>query len=522
MRKATTILLALVMVLSLAACGASSHPVAEEAEETIVVVDDISGRYIDINSGAFLALNADGTGIANVSIDQFSFGHDEGTWVEYYPQYTISGSNISITCDGLAENDFMVESTETGYHLKSDHYTFIPEEEFYCFENIEIYQVGDSIATNDVEFILSNVAFIEAINPNTLWDSTWIDSFSNQYVYEAPEGMKYLKLDFALTNNSKKSINPDEAVSFTVVYGDGFVFKPFESANNYLVKEPMSYKLTTGSNGSTRQGDMTLPSLNSHNYTAYILVSSVAEENMDDPLKVVMRLPDGDEVKQFVYDARGKLADAAADRAKYSDIIQALTETDGWYFNGGSDTTLNKISFTEDTATIAQVYYDGNGKHDNGSNDFEYLIDDNAINVTLADGSNLEITYQLNGDSLVLGNHGYMTIEEIDAGLQGYWNCRYSSTTLGSTQTSEQNILIDNGSLTSETASSVLGGAKGDYYYYGPYYGSYVLNFGGFDTELHRGGNWFFNIIEGNVTLLYYDHVCSHGSGLPGENGYSF
>jgi hypothetical protein len=211
------------------------------------------------------------------------------------------------------------------------------------------------------------------------------------------------------------------------------------------------------------------------------------------------------------------VADNAQMKEQYAAVIQLLSE-DLWYFNGGSDTILNGISFTEDAATITQVYFDGNGKHENGSNAYSYTIDDENITVTLSDGSDLVIPYVVSGDSLTLGNQEYFTPSEVDAGLQGYWEVRTSS----SFGENEYHICFDNGSVQSESAAKSLFGSNGEYFYYGPYTGTYTLNFGGLDTEMDHGDNWFFNIIDGTVTLLHYDSVCSPSYGFPGQYGYSF
>jgi hypothetical protein len=106
----------------------------------------------------------------------------------------------------------------------------------------------------------------------------------------------------------------------------------------------------------------------------------------------------------------------------------------------------------------------------------------------------------------------------VDAGLQGYWEVRTSS----SFGENEYHIYFDNGSVQSESAAESLFGSNGEYFYYGPYTGTYTLNFGGLDTEMDHGDNWFFNIIDGTVTLLHYATVCSPSYGFPGQYGYSF
>lgn len=205
----------------------------------------------------------------------------------------------------------------------------------------------------------------------------------------------------------------------------------------------------------------------------------------------------------------------------YSEVKTALAEGT-WYFNGGSDTVLNNISFSEEEATIGQVYYDGNGKHDNGSAAYSYALDDENITVTMADENELKIPYTLDNGAVKLGSGDYYIIEEIDAGLQGYWKMRKSEVLLGMKSENEKNIYINDGKVISEKASLAMGSDSGEYYYYGPYEGTYTLNFGGFDTDMSHGNEWFFNIIDGKVTLLNYDTVCTPSDKLPGENGYSF
>lgn len=206
---------------------------------------------------------------------------------------------------------------------------------------------------------------------------------------------------------------------------------------------------------------------------------------------------------------------------QYGGVFDALAGKT-WFFNGGSDTILNGISFEGDMAKIAQVYFDGNGKQDNGSTEHSYSVDDQFINVTMEDGSELQISYVLSGDKIVLGNNEYFSLEEIDAGLQGYWKMRKSETILGVKTVTEHNIHINNGDLYYERAALAAGGTNGEYYYYGPYQGTYTLNFGGFDTDMMHGNEWFFNIINGKVILLHFDSVCTPTDKLPGEDGYKF
>lgn len=208
---------------------------------------------------------------------------------------------------------------------------------------------------------------------------------------------------------------------------------------------------------------------------------------------------------------------ASPDLEKYGEIVAALAKN-VWYFNGGAENVMNAITFSDSAATISQVSYDGNGKHEGAVNAYPYTLDDNTITVTLADGSPLEIPYTSSGDGVILDGGRYMTPDDIVSGLQGFWTLENNG--------SIHYVHIEGNTITSEKASAAANGAPGDYYWYGGegYSASYQLNFGGFDTTMRHGKEWFFNVIDGKATLIRYDKVCSPAeiSELPGEKGYSF
>ena len=238
----------------------------------------------------------------------------------------------------------------------------------------------------------------------------------------------------------------------------------------------------------------------------------------DEAREIFVDLADYEQSSDYVTQCDGAIA-----REKYGDVFDALAGNT-WFYNGGNDTTLNRISFENDSASIAQVYFDGNGKHDNGSSECSYTVDDTNVIVSMSDGSELKIAYNLSEGKISLGDNEYYTLEEIDSGLQGYWKVKSSMILNGRQSKNEYNIFFDNGKVVSESAALANNPyyPDGYYNYFGPYEGTYKLNFGGFDTEIMHGGDWFFNIIGGKVTVLYYDHVGTPSDGLPGQNGYSF
>lgn len=221
-------------------------------------------------------------------------------------------------------------------------------------------------------------------------------------------------------------------------------------------------------------------------------------------------------------DCAQRLADARKELMylNYGDVIELLGEHT-WYFNGGSDSILNGIRFTRDEAVLKQVNFTGNGKMGGAENNYSYLVDADSITVTLADGSELEIPYTVSGSEVALGSGEYITEKQVAKDIQGYWMLRKSQTILGMNAVNEYHIYFGAANMTMEKAAkSAVRGT--DYFYYGPFDGSYTLDFGSFNTDMTHGNEWFFNIIDGEVAVLHYDSVCSRSDGFPGEHGYSF
>ena len=108
---------------------------------------------------------------------------------------------------------------------------------------------------------------------------------------------------------------------------------------------------------------------------------------------------------------------------EFGDVVQLL-EKGVWFFNGGSDATVNRLEFKKNRAAICQIYTDGNGQHTGDDTQFSYTLDEENVTIRLADGSELVIPYSVDGDALIIGNNEYLTPEQIEADLQGYWGLR--------------------------------------------------------------------------------------------------
>lgn len=221
-------------------------------------------------------------------------------------------------------------------------------------------------------------------------------------------------------------------------------------------------------------------------------------------------------------DCAQRLADAKKELMylNYGDVIERLSQNT-WYFNGGSDSVLNVLRFSDEEAIINQCTSDGNGTHPSADKIYSYLVDAENIIITLADGSEMEIPYSFDGVILALGSGEYLTEQQVEEGLNGYWKLRNADTVLGMRLENEYNIYFENGHVVSENAAKSDRAAQG-YFYYGPHEGSYSVKLGCIDTDLRNGTLWSFNVIDGKVTVLHGGKACTPSNGFPGEHGYHF
>lgn len=221
-------------------------------------------------------------------------------------------------------------------------------------------------------------------------------------------------------------------------------------------------------------------------------------------------------------DKKAQKAKHSALLATYGDAI-GLLEGNTWYFNGGSDTVLKCLTFEDGVAKITEVTFDGNGRHEAKANELDYTIDDSQISLILKDGSEMAIPYTVKKSSITLGDGEYFSAEQIDEGLQGYWKLTAEENPLGSKVVKyEYNWHIADGKMTYQYANEGLNLAPGEYYYLDPATAPYKLTLGGFDSNLGHSREFGFNIIDGKVALLRYDHVASPADGMPDVNSYQF
>lgn len=81
-------------------------------------------------------------------------------------------------------------------------------------------------------------------------------------------------------------------------------------------------------------------------------------------------------------------------------VVEAM-EGQVWYYNGGSKTKLNSISFDKTSATVVKIVHDGNGKHESGRGSYPYEVGKKCITVKV-DDKDLVINYTLKDGVLSL------------------------------------------------------------------------------------------------------------------------
>ena len=206
------------------------------------------------------------------------------------------------------------------------------------------------------------------------------------------------------------------------------------------------------------------------------------------------------------------------------DEVVELINNKALYYNGGNETTLCKITFASQDATIEKVTFDGNGQHKTETNTYKWDLDTEKIIID----NGININYKIENGNITFEEGKYFTIEQVREGLQGYWKLRETSYIkyFGFT-VNEYNIFINGDKITAQSAAkSAL--EEGSYNYFGPEEKSYSLNIGEISAPNDDGtvGGLFyeysFNIINNQITVLHFGKIMEKADSLPDVNCYAF
>lgn len=238
-------------------------------------------------------------------------------------------------------------------------------------------------------------------------------------------------------------------------------------------------------------------------------------EQFEEALAIYKEIEEYDDSKEKIKTLTRKIL--------HLDEVVKLIDEKVLYYNGGNDTTLCQITFTEQEATIVKVKFDGNGQQKLSTDVYNWDLDTEKIIVN----DELSIEYKVENGNITFEEGKYFTTEQVIKGIQGYWKLRSTTYVLGKFITSEYNIYINGDKITAQSATEASYG-DADYYYDKPEKKSYSLNIGEIKAPNKDGTisgtfmGFSFNIIDGQVKVLHYNKVMERAKSLPNVNSYVF
>lgn len=244
----------------------------------------------------------------------------------------------------------------------------------------------------------------------------------------------------------------------------------------------------------------------------------LTEENFEEAAKLFGEIPGHKDADEKHIEANSKLM-----LKKYGNVVKAISGKK-WFFAGTEDHYVRSVHFADTNAEIKGAFFDGNGSHEVQPETVSYVLTDSQIVLPLAEGQ-LEIPYQIEGEGIKLGNNGFLTEEEINQQLQGYWALydRPVVPILGELGRFEYHLRFDDGKIFYEDANEGDNLAPGEYYFTPLEEGTYTICEGFFDTSIEHGHEIFFDIEDGKATPYHYLNKFSRDEKetFPGKDGYT-
>lgn len=209
--------------------------------------------------------------------------------------------------------------------------------------------------------------------------------------------------------------------------------------------------------------------------------------------------------------------------AQYEEVREQLNGTI-WYYSGGGENNLNRLIFSGEQFIVEQVYFDGMGLQENGSASAKYTIDKDSLQLKMGDGSTLTVPYTLGEEGIRIGLGKYFTLEEIEAALQGSWEVETHYDIMGNATIGRKTVILENGTILADSASTSILDEDGTFFYYGPYTDTYTMKFGEIETDLNQFQGLGFTILNGVPTLMDYYHPFQRSARteLPGVEVYQW
>lgn len=228
MKKLYVMLLVLIMVLSLAACGGNESTNSESSESQEAVNEDpLIGTWVGLYNGTILTFNKD---------NSFSKSTSNGTWAKDNSSVTVKyttsgGNNLEEIFDIIEEGDsFVLRNRAAGKYdgesVNFQVYDYYPENNIQKKKQSVAKKTGDMVSSDIMEFTV-NKAELAWYAQSPQYDSSTkkvsnIDSAcaptGEDGFFKANKGHTLICLDFTIKNTDRGTLNTlDNIISFTVI-----------------------------------------------------------------------------------------------------------------------------------------------------------------------------------------------------------------------------------------------------------------------------------------------------------------
>ena len=162
----------------------------------------------------------------------------------------------------------------------------------------EIYEIGDTVSTDTVEFTLTGFNYVYHLNPSSYAEK---DDISGGSLGPGTD-MVFANPEYTITNTSKNAIDAHNVVEFSIDYNDGFIFNMYDHIS-YLVDSPSFTRKLIGK-GTSQGVAMTLSPLSSETYEMYFVANARIETDTDSSLLLKVILDSSNGTEEFVFRIR--------------------------------------------------------------------------------------------------------------------------------------------------------------------------------------------------------------------------
>lgn len=289
MKKTISLLLALVLCLSLCACGGESNsekPNGSSNESATDYKTEVLGEWYDIKTSNRLVLNSDG-----------SLEHYKDNFIPQPGNWTVDGNVIDVLA-GTINNDLTIVNEGGTLSLTNDEFTFVRWESV-SKENLSVGEKGQK---ENIAITMTSIVFTTELPADIV---EYVGRGPDADTYKLQDGMVYAKITLDVSNLSKQEINiPGISLKMDVMldYNNGFRYATHDNAKSYFVSGA-SWAIHDGPGGQTGS-DIPVQPLQSKTFDVYIACPEIISTDTTSPLLVGIIASFESEVYYYEYKVR--------------------------------------------------------------------------------------------------------------------------------------------------------------------------------------------------------------------------